>query len=107
MLVFHSYHDAILQKYIFELTLFYSKKQTKTGKKKQNKNKQYNIKTKTKQKQISKTNHCQTMDYRNQPTNYTQACEMLMHIRTNLQFLKRVKSPIVQGILHSMTYHRV
>jgi hypothetical protein len=46
MLVFHSYHDAILQKYIFELTLFYSKKQTKTGKKK------------TKQKQ--------TIQYKNQ-----------------------------------------
>ena len=45
MLVFHSYHDAILQKYIFELTLFYSKKKNQDRKK--NKKTKTNIKDKS------------------------------------------------------------
>jgi len=47
--------------------------------------KKQKTKTKTK-KQISKT-----MDYRSEPTNQIQACAVLRHITTHLQFLKRVK----------------
>jgi len=48
-------------------------------------------KQKNKNKQISKTNPCKTMDYRSEPTIQIQACEVLRHIATHLQFLKRVK----------------
>ena len=93
MLVFHSYHDAILQKYSFELTIILFEK---------NKDKKKcNTKTKQKTKQISKTNHCQTMDYR---TNRQRLWNVEAYNNKLAAFLKSKKHHIVKGMLHNMIY---